>query len=103
VVLDWTDSPGATFYKVQVRLMSPSGPLLVNTRTTLSKYQTPRLNSRIRYYWRVCACNAAGCSAWTDYWSFTLAVVASVNGWTRDDWMKPPIVIARHEASGQNH
>jgi hypothetical protein len=115
VVLDWTDSPGATSYKVQVRWMSTSGPLVVNTRTTLSKYQTPRLIGRgMKYFWRAAAC-IAKCSAWTDYWTFTIAATASVDNphtflsgvvdeWDRDDWMfEVTTVLAWREACGQNH
>lgn len=70
--LDWSASPGATSYKIELRKTSTSGTKTQAT-TTLSEYKTKKLAKGTRYYWRVAACNAAGCSAWTKYRWFQVA------------------------------
>jgi len=70
VILDWTNSAGATLYRVQVR---QSGQLIIDTTTPISTYRTPTLpGGGTRYAWRVRACNGAGCSGWTGFWKFAI-------------------------------
>ena len=70
VILDWTSSAGATFYRVRVR---KSGQVIIDTTTPFSVYKTPTLpGGRPWYFWRVRACNAVGCSGWTRFWRFAI-------------------------------
>jgi phospholipase C len=70
--LDWTDSAGATYYNVEVRKNSPGGPVVASGSPTVSQFQTPFLRSGRTYYWHVQACDGNSCSAWTDYWHFSI-------------------------------
>ncbi len=72
VLFDWTDSVGAASYIVQVRLGSTSGAIVASGSPTVSTYTVTGLVSGKRYYWSARACSAAGCSAWTAYWSFVV-------------------------------
>jgi hypothetical protein len=60
VTLDWSDSPGATYYNVQADKDSTSGSVVVLQKPTVSTYTTPALSSGHWYYWRVRACSPAG-------------------------------------------
>ncbi|MBI4672410.1 MAG: M20/M25/M40 family metallo-hydrolase [Chloroflexi bacterium] len=71
VALDWSDADRATRYKVQVRRGSTTGDVVDRQKKlTTSQYSTVALKSGRRYFWRVRACNAQGCSVWTAYWNF---------------------------------
>ncbi len=72
-MLDWTDSDGATYYKVEVDQNQPGGPIIASGSPTDSQWQTPPLSGKKGgkpYYWHVQACNDWGCSGWTGYWLF---------------------------------
>lgn len=71
IKLNWSDSPGATVYHVEVRRKRKSGPLVIATTKTVSKYTLKHLIPGKPYFWRVNACdNAANCSEWTGWWKF---------------------------------
>lgn len=70
-VLDWADSPGATYYQVEVRKSSTTGTIVVSAKPAVSTYTTGSLAAAL-YYWRARACNLAGCSAWSAAWSFRI-------------------------------
>lgn len=72
VALDWSDSPGETYYQVQVRKDTTSGAIVVDQKPTGSNSITPALLSGHWYFWRVRACSPAGCSAWTAWWKFKI-------------------------------
>ncbi len=69
-ILDWTDSPGAAYYQVEVHRDSTIGALADSAKPTGSTYTTKALTAAL-YYWRAGACNAVGCS-WSGWWSFTI-------------------------------
>lgn len=72
VPLDWNPVACAASYKVQVRQDSTSGALADSKTVSTDSYPTKRLARGHVYYWRVRACSAAGCGAWSGYWSFTI-------------------------------
>ncbi|MGB8647349.1 MAG: Ig-like domain repeat protein, partial [Anaerolineae bacterium] len=73
VKLDWNDRACATYYQVQVRQDSLTGTLDGTGNTlTVSEYLTPVLKRGHAYFWRVAACNALGCSAWTSWWNLRI-------------------------------
>ena len=78
VPLDWSDSTGATYYKLQV-WGGYNGDTLVDQQTNLavSQYTTVQLATGKWYWWRVRACNVKGCSAWTGYWDFKVLSTAT--------------------------
>lgn len=62
VLLDWTDTNCASFYRVSVRQGAQNGPVVVNARRLkVSQYTTPALERGFDYYWRARACNGIGC------------------------------------------
>lgn len=73
--LGWNASAGATSYVVQVATDS-TFMHLVGSGTTPNLYSdvpSGWLNWNTTYYWRVNATNAAGTSAWSDYWCLMTA------------------------------
>ncbi len=68
--LDWCDSAGATSYELQVRQDAPNGLPFKNATTSASQLKVKKLLATHWYYWRVRACNVAGCSKWTTWWKF---------------------------------
>lgn len=64
---DWAEVVGATSYQLQVATSSGfySSSRVINTTLTGTLYSTT-LSPRT-YYWRVRACNANGCGAWSRY------------------------------------
>ena len=70
--LQWNASQDATQYQVQLRANNRRGTLRLDTVTFQTEIQTPNLKRDKTYFWRVRACNGDECSAWTNYWSFTL-------------------------------
>lgn len=72
VLLDWTNPGCSTRYELIVRLGSATGAIVDNqTFLAISRYTTGALTPGKSYYWRVRACDAKGCSAWTGFWKFT--------------------------------
>lgn len=73
IKLNWSDSPGATIYHIEVRRKKPGAPVLAATNT-VSKYMVKHLIPGAVYLWRVNACDSASlCSEWTDWWKFKAA------------------------------
>lgn len=70
--LDWKDSNGATYYNLELRLKSPKGALIANPQVNVSEYKPVTPLAKKTYVWRVQACNAERCSAWSAWWSFTV-------------------------------
>lgn len=69
VNLDWSDSPGATGYILQIRNAAASPKIILEQTTGASEFQTPALKRGDVYAWRVQACAVINgnnyCSAWT--------------------------------------
>lgn len=78
VPLDWSDASGATYYKLQV-WGGKDGNTLVDRQSNLktSQYTTVALPKGKWYWWRVRACIAQTCSAWTAYWDFKVRTSAT--------------------------
>lgn len=76
VLFDWSNSPGANSYRIQIALSSDFGTTFVNTTVTSSQYthNTPAFAYNTIYYWRVRASNAGGDGVWSQVWSFTTTV-----------------------------
>ena len=68
--LSWNDSAGAFGYQVQVSKVVDFSVLEYNT-SLLSTIDSPTLQSRTKYYWRVRSINQGGMSAWSSVRSFT--------------------------------
>ena len=73
-VLDWSDSPGATFYRVEVHKGSASGKVADSAQPTDSTYTTKPLLAGL-YSWRAAACNSIGCK-WSGSWKLTVVAPA---------------------------
>jgi hypothetical protein len=72
--IDWTDSPGAATYHLQVSLNSSFTANVIDDITiTSSQYLVPSgiLSGTTTYYWRVSGINVAGEGAFTGAWQFT--------------------------------
>lgn len=62
VLLDWSDSNCAGFYRIAVRKGAPNGPKVASANhLKVSQYTTPKLDKGFDYYWRARACNGIGC------------------------------------------
>ncbi len=73
-VLSWSASTGATNYRLQVSTVSTfASTVYDNAALTGTSITLSGLGSRIRYYWRVSASNAAGSSAFSASRNFTSA------------------------------
>jgi hypothetical protein len=76
VLLDWSDVPTATSYRVQVSLSSTFSSMIVNIAgLPNSTYMIPlgTLSSNTLYYWRANATNQNGTSQWSGVWRFITA------------------------------
>lgn len=69
-LLDWRNVKNATSYRVQLR--EAFGLWKQNASVTVSEYKTPQLARGKIYVWRVRACDAAHCGAWSNYFAFTV-------------------------------
>ncbi|MGB8646212.1 MAG: hypothetical protein WCF84_13320 [Anaerolineae bacterium] len=75
--LRWNTATCAARYEVQVRQGTASGPLVAQPKNLTSAQFAPAgLTAGKSYYWRVRACNAAGCGAWSGWWRFSVATGA---------------------------
>ncbi len=73
VALDWTDTPSITRYEIVVKQGSTTGPTVASSKAlTVSKFTTKPLTPGKAYFWRVRACTAKACSAWTKWWKFVV-------------------------------
>lgn len=75
-LLDWSDVPGAQFYRVQLSPYQNFSALLLDSNRIIATQITVPvflLNSNITYYWRVNSANSNGISTsqWTAPWNFT--------------------------------
>ena len=78
--LQWSDSPGATQYRVQVATNTNFNSPVVDITLPISEYEIPpgRLIGNTVYYWRVNASNNGGTSNWSTVWHFqTLQTLTS--------------------------
>lgn len=70
----WSPVPRATSYTIEVSPSSSFSPKVVNqSGITTASFETSLLTYQTPYYWRVKACNAAGCGDWSSTWRFTTA------------------------------
>jgi hypothetical protein len=72
--VEWNASTEATSYGLQIATDSAFTDLVLSGSGITDLYDTVPLgvlNWNTTYYWRVNATNAAGTSAWSDYWQFT--------------------------------
>jgi len=61
--LVWAASPGATYYRVIIRVGSSKGAIAYrNPHVTSTTFTPPKLSGGKTYYWRVRACNGGGCT-----------------------------------------
>ena len=76
VKLEWSPSPGATSYGLQVATDPAFTKLVVDkTEITSASYElTSGLDWKTDYYWHVNATNASGMSPWSENWKFTTPV-----------------------------
>lgn len=71
--LGWESNACATTYEVTVREGSPEGKVVDSaTGLTAAQDKTIALKVGKTYYWRVRACNDAGCGKWSAAWNFQL-------------------------------
>ena len=69
-LLDWAPSTGATRYQLVIKADSTTGTKVYsNQNITASEFTPPALAGGKTYFWRVAACNAAGCtkSVWFSF------------------------------------
>ncbi len=73
VTFQWTDSPGAEIYQIQVATNLAFSSLVVDQQVAVSEYHTPNgiLIGNTQYFWRVRAWNSGGFSSYTGAWAFT--------------------------------
>lgn len=85
--LVWSPAEGADSYRVQLASDPSFLNLLLDTDTVRStSIRVSDLDRSRRFYWRVQACGAAGCSRWSEFWNFETATV--------NDVTSPPSVAA---------
>ena len=66
VLLKWQKMRCAAYYDVIVKLVKPGKPKQgLKTDRVRARYKIPILKESKTYQWKVRACNARGCSAWT--------------------------------------
>jgi formylglycine-generating enzyme required for sulfatase activity/N-acetylneuraminic acid mutarotase len=71
LTLVWSPVGGDSTYRVQLSTSSSFATLVIDDSTlTAANRAIGILDPGTTYYWRVCAKNAAGVSAWTSPWSF---------------------------------
>lgn len=71
--LDWNSARCAKFYKVVIRLGSPTGATVDGTsKVKVTGYTTIALAKTKTYYWQVSACNKHGCTA-SSWWYFKIS------------------------------
>lgn len=69
-VLDWRNVKNATSYRVQ--LGQAAGTWKTHAVVNDSQWQAPALQHNTKYVWRVRACDATHCGAWSAYFTFTV-------------------------------
>ncbi len=68
----WESSDLAEYYRLQVALENSfANPVFDDSTITTVSITVTQLNDNTKYYWRICARNAAGNSSWSEVWSFT--------------------------------
>lgn len=70
-VLVWSNVDNTAYYQVQLREGSRQGSLIVNANRAASNYPLHDLSPGTKYFWRVRACNAIGCSDWSGWGTFS--------------------------------
>lgn len=73
VPLEWKTATCANKYKILVKKdTKKSKAFYKKTVIGATQVTTKRLPKGHVYFWRVKACNAAGCSKWSDWWKFKI-------------------------------
>jgi len=98
-VLQWSTTPNAKNYLVQVSLDSTFASIVWQDSTlTTPSGQASALPPLTEFYWRVCARNEVGISPWSDIWWFKtaggLTFATTVNGhW---NLLSLPLIVDNH-------
>lgn len=69
IKLDWSNSSGASYYNLQVQVYDANSQrwaVGLEQQPTASEQTIGALIDRTHYAWTVQACNASGCSGWTE-------------------------------------
>lgn len=70
--MSWEAVQNAAYYKLQLAEDAQMNKIVANVeKQYLNGYSATNLKFNTKYYWRVCATNDAGTSAWSPVWSFT--------------------------------
>ena len=70
-VFRWNEYGSGTYFKIQVSTKSDFSQIILDQNNILNSYfPIDNLSLGTAYYWRVCATNVFGTSAWSDVWSF---------------------------------
>lgn len=72
VILDWGDVNSAALYEATVYQDNKQGSLVVDKTVGLSTVKTPKLAKGHHFYWRVRACDLAGCGPWSKWFNFSI-------------------------------
>ncbi len=70
-MLSWSSSKGATSYRLQVSLSSDFSSTVIDRSLGDTTFVLSGLSSMTTYYWRVCATDTTGSSAWVGPRNFT--------------------------------
>lgn len=77
-LLQWTGSPGATAYEIQVGIDSTfSSGIVVDSIITDTDLQLPQLQTSTQHFWRVRAGNGDGWSSYSEHWRFTTTALST--------------------------
>jgi hypothetical protein len=98
---DFSDSPGATRYHIQVDDSTDfTFPVLNDNNLTMSQYTPPGNLADDRYYWRVRAFNGSAWSGWSSTWSLFVDATApasptnlTANGANPSSWTNNPTLL----------
>lgn len=74
ITFTWNPVNCAATYQVQIRLASPDGELVVESKSlTKTQFSTQKLEKGKTYFWRVLACNADAKCSGSEWWTFKVA------------------------------
>lgn len=106
LTLKWSTAKRAETYTLQLASDAAFNNLIINdTALTDSNKLLTGLKNSTTYYWRVCAKNVGGTSAWSDLWSFTTIVSAPavpVQVFPIDKSIKQPVSLRLNWNISQN-
>ena len=67
----WNEYGSGSYFRIQVSTKSDFSQIVLDQNNILNSYfPIDNLSLGTAYYWRVCATNVFGTSAWSDVWSF---------------------------------